>query len=171
MLTQFEPEPDSDEEELDADEEDAEEDEDGYEEGSSSGKRRSLGSYGTPKKKRKLDVSGHFYVEDSLLTKSSERRETSVTHTVCGYKNTTCQEHGSVRARQGRCTFSQPCSNGQTTIYSGAYLCATLRPSSSTLVLTCPVMHAQARYTRTHIPIHHLTNLTDGVREVPFCIP
>lgn len=54
---QFEPEPDSDEEsdlESDRDEEDEEDD---YEEGSSSGKRRSIGSNGTPKKRRKVEVS------------------------------------------------------------------------------------------------------------------
>ena len=54
---QFEPEPDSDEDsDLDTELEEQEE-EDEYEEGSSTGKRRSLGGDSTPKKRRRVDVS------------------------------------------------------------------------------------------------------------------
>ena len=141
---------------MDADEEDAEEDEDEYEEGSSSGKRRSLGSNGTPKKKRKLDVSAHFDIGGSALTKSSERRETSVTNTVCGYKNTTCQEHGTAKAHPGQYTSSQPSSSVQTTNSFGASLlplCLVGFPTHRLIL--------QVRNPRSHIPVHYLTNITN----------
>ena len=62
---------------------DEEEDEDEYEEGSSTGKRRSLGGGGTPKKRQRVEVSALCYLQGVVLTfcrSRIERHEKSVKH-------------------------------------------------------------------------------------------